>query len=158
MINFSSYDVNEIIKTSIFMNKLKAKEKNISIDFEVKPMPRLNIDNDRIIRVFSNLISNAIKFSDRDKTIKITVKENQDHLSFEVIDEGMGIPKELLGSLFEPFSRARRSGTEGERSTGLGLSIVKKIIDAHNGKIRVNSMEEEGTCFSFTIPKNLQLS
>ena len=158
MINFSSCDVNEIIKTSIFMNKLKAKEKNISIDFEVKPMPRLNIDNDRIIRVFSNLISNAIKFSDRDKTIKITVKENQDHLSFEVIDEGMGIPKELLGSLFEPFSRARRSGTEGERSTGLGLSIVKKIIDAHNGKIRVNSMEEEGTCFSFTIPKNLQLS
>ena len=96
--------------------------------------------------------------ADRDKTIKITVKENQDHLSFEVIDEGMGIPKELLGSLFEPFSRARRSGTEGERSTGLGLSIVKKIIDAHNGKIRVNSMEEEGTCFSFTIPKNLQLS
>ena len=111
-----------------------------------------------MIRVFSNLISNAIKFSDRDKTIKIKVKDNQDYVSFEVSDEGMGIPKDLLGSLFEPFSRARRSGTEGERSTGLGLSIVKKIIDAHNGKIRINSMEDEGTTFCFTIPKNLQLS
>ncbi len=64
-----------------------------------------------MIRVFSNLISNAIKFSDRDKIIKIKVKDNQDFVSFEVSDEGMGIPKDLLGSLFEPFSRARRSGT-----------------------------------------------
>jgi len=154
IINLSFCDSSEIIKRALFMNKLKAKEKNIKIEFDNNIRSRLNLDNDRMVRVFNNLISNAIKFSERNTTLKINTQETSQDATFVISDEGVGIPKELLSILFEPFSNARRNGTDGERSTGLGLSIVKKIIDGHNGIIKVNTTEGKGTCITITIPKN----
>ena len=133
-------------------DSLEVKEKEINIEFdEDKPQP-VKGDVERLERVFMNLVSNAIKFSNRGGKIKIEYTTKRKSVEIAIKDEGIGIPKELQTGLFTPFSKARRNGTEGERSTGLGLSIVKMIIDAHHGSIKVNTEEGKGTEFIIILP------
>ena len=99
-----------------------------------------------------NLISNALKFSKDNDKIEIRLDKENKMAIIEVKDHGLGIPKDMLPHLFERFSKAGRTGIHGEESTGLGLSIVKQILERHKGEIEVDSIENQGSTFTIKLP------
>lgn len=146
LIDMDSTDLNQFIKDCIKMHEFQCKEKSIQIQFHSSVEKVFHsINQDKMMRVFSNLISNAIKFSSENGLIEIKLyRENQKTIIL-IKDNGIGIPKELQPYLFEKFGKSRRVGTRGEKTIGLGLSITKEIIDKHQGKIRIESEENKGT-------------
>lgn len=110
------------------------------------------INHEKLHRVIDNLISNAIKFSKENDKIEVRLKQTSKNILIEVKDYGLGIPKEMLPHIFDRFSKAGRKGVRGEQSTGLGLSIVRQIVEKHNGKIEVESIEKQGSTFRIELP------
>lgn len=112
----------------------------------------LPVNTGKILRLLNNLVSNAIKFTPRLGTITVAVMRTGDYAQIDVCDTGVGIPEDLLHSVFDTFTAARRSGTEGEKPFGLGLSICRQIADAHGGTISVKSKHNCGTTFTVRLP------
>lgn len=110
------------------------------------------VNREKFHRVIDNLISNAIKFSKENDKIEINLDKENGFAIIEVVDHGLGIPKDLIPHLFDRFTRAGRTGTRGEQSTGLGLSIVRQIVQRHRGTIDVTSIEGQGSIFTIRIP------
>jgi two-component system phosphate regulon sensor histidine kinase PhoR len=148
----SAFNIEDAINRQIETAKLEADKKNIHIFFEYPDtaIPVISADGKMIERVIANLLDNAVKYSPRDT--KITVKLNDWNLEVQVqiIDKGIGISDEHLPYIFDAFYRVSRD-SEG---SGLGLSIAKKVIEAHSGKIWVTSTPGKGSTFSFTLQKN----
>jgi len=115
----------------------------------------LEVDELRFMLIFSNIISNAYKFTKEDGTIKVIVEEKDDFVLVTVEDDGIGIPDKLQAFLFEKFSKARRPGMQGEKPVGLGLHIIKNIVELHKGRIWFESKENVGTKVFVEIPKLL---
>lgn len=113
-------------------------------------------DPDKMEQVLTNLIDNAIRHTNAGGTVHVDVQSAQSGLKTAVKDSGSGIPEEDLPFIFERFYKADKARTRGKGGTGLGLAIVKNIVDAHNGSITVHSMLNEGTSFTFYIPRNKQ--
>jgi two-component system sensor histidine kinase VicK len=111
-----------------------------------------NINNEKFQRVLDNLISNAMKFSKEKENIELHLDQKDNKVLIKVKDHGLGIPADLLPHIFESFSKAGRTGLKGEQSTGLGLSIVKQIVENHKGTINVESEEGKGTTFVIELP------
>jgi signal transduction histidine kinase len=110
-------------------------------------------DSDRIREAIDNLVSNAIKYSPIGGKIAILVAHEDNHTVIRVTDEGAGLSPEDLGRLFGRFQRLSAKPTAGESSTGLGLSIVKRIIDMHGGEVKANSDGPgKGSTFTITLP------
>nr|WP_282036285.1 ATP-binding protein [Saccharicrinis aurantiacus] len=103
--------------------------------------------------MLNNLISNAIKFSEKGKHIHLTVLESGDFVSFKIKDEGPGITEEDQKLMFKLFQKLSARPTNGESSNGLGLSIIKKLTDKLHGQIKVNTKIGEGTEFIIELPK-----
>ncbi len=154
-INKAENDLIDVIKTSITYNKIAAEKKGMKLNFisEINEL-KLNFDKVKIEQVMHNLISNAIKYSYPDTEINIFVRKKDSTVEVCVEDHGQGIPENELDLLFKPFSRTSARTTGGESSTGLGLNIVKKIVDAHGGKVWAESKVGEGSKFYFTLPLN----
>jgi chemotaxis family two-component system sensor kinase Cph1 len=114
-------------------------------------------EREGLFRVFINLIDNAIKYigSGEDKRIEIRCDDLGEQWRFCVCDNGIGVPDNYQETIFAVFERVPEMDREGLEGTGVGLSIVKKIIEAHNGRIWVESEEGKGSFFYFTIPKNI---
>lgn len=131
-----------------FATRLNEKRGTIVID---TPLPKIKADRIRLMQVFSNLISNSIKYAcpERDLVIRIGYRMKPNTHVFSVRDNGMGIEKEHLDSIFDIFFRAHEGDTEG---TGIGLSIVKKAVTVMGGEIWVNSEKGAGTVFHFSLP------
>ncbi|WP_454802361.1 sensor histidine kinase [Mucilaginibacter phyllosphaerae] len=110
------------------------------------------INQEKFPRVIDNLISNALKFSKETDIVEVNLKLDKSRLIISVTDKGLGIPKDMLPTLFERFSGAGRTGLRGEQSTGIGLSIAKDIIESHQGKISVQSEEGKGSTFTILLP------
>ncbi len=106
----------------------------------------------KIRRALDNLISNAVKYSNRDTIIRLLIKANNHRLHFEIIDQGLGIPQSEFSKLFKEFGKTSVRPTERESSSGIGLAIVKKIIEQHGGQVDVQSEVGKGSAFSFWIP------
>ncbi|UEG55118.1 tetratricopeptide repeat-containing sensor histidine kinase [Mucilaginibacter daejeonensis] len=141
-------NINDLVKNSVDLLRFKAAEKNQRIEMHLLEEPfELLISREKIWRVVSNLISNAIKFSAVGDTIQVELVRNGDCVKIAVIDKGIGIPENLKASVFNMFTDAKRPGTVGERSFGLGLSICRQIVDQHNGNIWFDSDGKSGTTF-----------
>lgn len=129
------------------------KDKNIhfvaQVDFH---LPQLSIDTSQIERAFINLISNAIKFTPQNGTITVKATQQKDHVLFEVSDTGIGIADNDIPKLFDEFYRAENEINQNVQGTGLGLTLAKNIIEAHQGKIWLTSKVNAGTTFYFTLP------
>ncbi|HXS36670.1 MAG TPA: HAMP domain-containing sensor histidine kinase [Flavipsychrobacter sp.] len=110
------------------------------------------IHEQKMQRVFDNLINNAIKFTNKDGIIRIDLKDEEDKITISITDNGVGIPRDLQPYLFDRFSRAGRNGLNGEKSYGLGLSICQQIIEQHGGVISVESEQGHGTSFHVIFP------
>lgn len=145
-------DLYEIIDMTV-----KSFEKEISDrGLEIKilgPHPTLTADYDRIRQVVVNLFSNAIKYSKKKCNIIFELFDTKDSAGFSIKDSGIGIPEDELPYIFERFYRADKSRNRLTGGSGIGLTIVKSIIEAHGGSISVESRLGEGSCFKILLPK-----
>ncbi len=131
-----------------------AKEHGIKLEVDVESSKGLVfLDPDRIDQVLTNLIHNAIRHTDEAGVVKLIVSETDSCVYFDIKDTGSGIPEEDLPFVFKRFYKADKARTRGRAGTGLGLAIVKNIVEAHGGQISVHSKINEGTTFSFYIPR-----
>jgi len=110
-------------------------------------------DRGRIAQVFSNLVGNAIKFTPKDGLVRMTGKRNGNHIEFVVSDSGTGIAPDHVPHLFDRFWKATKASRTG---AGLGLFIVKGIVESHGGTVSVESVPDKGTTFCFSLPGALE--
>lgn len=152
-LNLTDANLSELLSENVNLNKIIAGKKNIELKFE-KPTEDvyLFMDKDKIVQVLNNLIGNAIKFSFENSVIDIKLKADSDNAVFMVSDKGTGIAPQNIEYLFKPFSKISSVGTSGEKGTGLGLNIVKNIVEAHKGKVWVESEQGKGTKFFVSLP------
>lgn len=150
--------ISELVQEGLQMYKMVAVSKSVKMHFEVPQFDLVAIaDRSKLIYALGNLISNAIKFSESGKNIWVrATAKDETHFQIEVQDEGIGIPAELMPKLFDRYGAKHRFGTSGEKGTGLGLPISKRFIEAHEGKIDVESSEGVGTRFIITLPLKLE--
>jgi hypothetical protein len=113
---------------------------------------RLWADPDRVIQTLTNLVGNAIKFSPRDTTVRLTAEGQGDHILFKVADQGPGIPADKLEVIFERFQQADASLSRTKGGAGLGLAICRSIVERHGGRIWAESTYGKGSTFLFTLP------
>jgi two-component system, OmpR family, sensor histidine kinase VicK len=113
----------------------------------------IEVDDVKILQVINNLMSNAVKFTRSGGSIYLKLEEKENDLLIVVQDNGIGIPEKLQPFIFDEFTKSRRKGLRGEETVGLGLSIAKKMVELHKGKIWFESKEGEGTTFFITLPK-----
>ncbi|RRB00904.1 ATP-binding protein [Larkinella rosea] len=144
-------ELREFLTSCVDVLQLKAETKKQSIDLKTDAID-VFIDRQKMWRVIANLLTNAIKFSPPGSTITIRTKKSADRVRLMIKDEGIGIPAELKDKVFSPYSEAKRTGTSGEKTFGLGLSISRQIIEAHDGKLWFESQENQGTTFYIEFP------
>ena len=143
--------VQVIIETTLSIVGGLLQEKNLQLIRDIDPhLPMISCDRRRLRQVLLNLISNAIKFTDKG-TITVSVKNQGQDLLFAVIDTGLGIPPDKQDLIFEPFIQTE-NGERQLQGTGLGLPISRSLIRAHGGKLWVESEGGEGSAFFFTLP------
>jgi len=146
-------DINETVKQCAGLMQLIADKKNQKLQLSLLPKTlTIYIDRERIERMVNNLIGNAIKFSPAGETIDIELSQKEKTVLIAIKDNGIGIPREMLNEVFNTFGGIRRMGTAGEKSIGLGLSICKQIVEAHYGKIWVQSEPGKGSVFFVELP------
>lgn len=135
------------------INKWENQKGSKTIELNCRVVPAwVQLNHEKFQRVIDNLIGNALKFSRERSTIEIDISKKDFQIVIEVKDQGIGIPKDKLPIIFEAFTKAGRPGLKGEQSTGLGLSIVKQIVEKHDGKIEVESDEGKGSVFRILLP------
>lgn len=154
-LNKTPANIIEIVKKCAMLLKEHAAQKNVSIVLELPAQAQsINIDISKFEQVLINLISNSIKYNKpEDGKVFVTLKDTQNNFEITIKDTGIGIPEEALDKIFEKFYRVDTSLTYQVSGTGLGLAIVKHIIDLHGGKIFVESVLNEGSKFTVTLPK-----
>ena len=152
-----TFDIVELIKNVYELLEMKASTNSISLAFDKRYQQPIfvNADRDRIQQVVSNLIVNSIKYGRNQGTTEISVENLvMNKVLIRVTDNGEGINNEEIPRLFERFYRVDKTGSREQGGSGLGLSIVKHILDAHNEKIYVESQIGVGSEFSFTLEKS----
>jgi len=153
VLNKEKCDLVKLAKENIELNQALANKKQISILLNTYDnIPLIEVDKLKIIQVFNNLISNAIKYSFNNTKIIISIFKSDKMVEVSIKDEGQGIPKNDLNNLFKPFYKANVKPTANESSTGLGLVITRKIILGHMGNIWIKSKLGEGTTIFFSLP------
>jgi two-component system sensor histidine kinase VicK len=144
-----------ISKISVATQEYFEMQEGLQISFSChanKERIFVEIDEDKFMQVINNLISNSLKFTPKNGNIDIYIKESKKQILITVSDSGIGIPQKYHAELFEKFTGARRTGLNGEQSTGLGMSIIKTIVEWHEGKIWFDSEENKGTKFYIELP------
>lgn len=151
--NFENKSINPLIDAALLELSPIVQEKNITIRFENSTTEYFaTIDEGKITQVLNNLFSNAIKFSSVKSHIKIEILNQQDNILISIIDGGRGITEEEHQTIFEKFTQSKNN-KKGEKGTGLGLPICKKIIIDHGGDIWVENNPAGGAIFKFTLKK-----
>ena len=152
-----AFDAVDLVRSVFEMLEMRASKKNITLTFDMEYQQPIMVwaDAEKIQQVLTNLIVNAIKYGHEDGTIEVSIEDLvKSKVIIRITDNGEGIAKEHIPRLFERFYRVDKSGSRKEGGSGLGLSIVKHIIEAHGEKIYVESVLGVGSEFSFTLEKH----
>ena len=145
--------VDDLLKEHVDFFQEDALSKNIVLEIdEIDDLPPVFANRDNMVEVFSNLITNSIKYSPEGGRITVCAVAEKNHLKISVRDTGFGIPEKDLDRIFDRFYRIKDEKTRYITGTGLGLPIVKSIVEAHNGKISVESTPGKGSTFNVYLP------
>ncbi len=149
----SDINLKAVIHNIVELFQAELKSKNISVEFNsLIDLPILKGDAEEMTRLFTNLISNAIKYNRQNGCIAIIINSTEVYLVVEIKDSGIGLKEEEKKKLFQEFYRAKNEFTKNISGTGLGLSIVKRIVDSYSGKIELTSEFNKGTTFKVFLP------
>ena len=153
-------NLGNLIYESLVEHSIQGDKRNIRLNMEVeKDLPILSLDARRLNQVLGNLLSNALKFTPDGGQVEVGARDiNGTDVVVWVKDTGVGIPEEEAGQIFEMYRQLSSGRNSSHLGTGLGLAICKKIVEAHGGRIWVNSEANKGTVFSFSLPISAQSS
>jgi len=144
----------DIIQEAVNDIKDQAQKKNIVIDVQIpSDLPRVWADRKALCEIFANLLTNAVKYTKENNTIKVSAKQKRVFIEIEVSDTGIGIAPEDLPKIFDEFYRAPNAKSYEIEGTGLGLAIVKEIVKAHHGSLKVQSDLGKGSTFRVILPR-----
>lgn len=155
-LEFSNFNIVEVVQNVFDLLEMSADKKNIILMFDRKYNKPINVhaDKEKIQQVLTNLIMNSIKYGKENGSTEVTIEDLvKNKIIVRIQDNGEGIEKQFIPRLFERFFRVDKSGSRSEGGSGLGLSIVKHIIEGHDEKIYVESEFGKGSEFSFTLEK-----
>lgn len=152
-LDLSDLLLSDVAQQSVKALGFNAKKKDISLSLEVAPgeIP-LKADRLKLYRVMNNLLSNAIKFTPEGGGVKVWISPDEGGMQMQVTDSGLGIAKEDLPVIFDKYRQSRTRSTAGEKGTGLGLTIVKQLVELHGGRVEVASELGHGSTFTIHIP------
>jgi len=157
-LDFRDIDLAEMLQDVRQTHEPTARTKSIDLELDVpQDLPHIRADASKIAQVISNLVSNAIKFTPSSGKIIMkswTIESDPEHIMISITDNGIGIPEEYIPGLFQKIGKHQRTGTYGEKGTGLGMPIVKRFVEVHQGILTVKSEENKGTVFTITLPIN----
>ncbi len=145
-------DLNDLVGKSYKTVKARLSEKNITFENKVPEFLVVSVDITLFLQVLNNLLSNAVKFTGKGGKIVASAVQKDNLINLSISDTGTGMAEHTAKTLFDDDLRTSSPGTYGEKGSGLGIGIIKKILDAHNFKIKVNSVKGEGTTFTITLP------
>ena len=152
--NLESLDFSQILNKTVDLLRGKIKSKKITLEVNIPPhLPLIKGEKLSIERVFTNLICNAIDYNREEGKISVKAKEEGEYVIVEVSDTGIGISQKDIPFIFDEFFRVKNRKTQHITGSGLGLSIVKKIVEAHKGSIEVRSKPGKGSTFTVLLPK-----
>ena len=152
--HFEEMDMRDLISDAVHANEPYAERLGVKLECHGMDKPvKGYCDSDRIFQVMNNLLSNAAKFSERGGKVIVSLSETEDDVTIRVQDFGSGIPPEAQPGIFERFTQADSSDRRAKGGTGLGLNIVKAIVESHDGSVAFNSEVDVGTTFTVTLPK-----
>lgn len=153
-VNIMSMGLQDVLIRGAELTGPRLDEKNMSFHVDIERDVEVMGDANRIIQIVTNLITNAITYSPENTTVTIRLKENEKYGIIEIEDQGIGIEKNEIARVFERFYRVDRARSRNSGGTGLGLAIVKHLVEAHHGRIQVESEVGVGTKMIVMIPKN----
>jgi len=145
--------INEIIDDIVRTNSINAEMKSIELVKELaEELPGVQVDPQKIGEILDNLISNAIKFTQKGGMVKVSSSFDGENVQVDISDNGLGLSESDINNAFQRGSRLSAKPTGSESSTGLGLWIVKKLMEAHHGRVWVKSALGKGSTFSISLP------
>jgi two-component system, OmpR family, phosphate regulon sensor histidine kinase PhoR len=154
-LRFHEFDLNDLVHNVIMSFEIRIKNRNGILHVNLDGIgEKISGDEVHITNVVFNLLDNAVKYSHEIPEITVSTEIKKEHVVLSVADKGIGIPKEHQDQIFERFFRVPTGNVHNVKGFGLGLSYVKKIVEAHNGKITVDSVPNKGTKFSIYFPLN----
>jgi signal transduction histidine kinase len=150
-LDYTPLDLPRLVERNVAWNRVLAAKKQINITFESEALPTVMIDSAKFEQILNNLLGNAVKFSEPGSQVEVRLNREGENFLLRVRDKGVGMSDKEQSKLFKIFQHGRL-GTEGEKSTGLGLVIVKRIVEGHGGKIWLESQPGAGTTFFVSLP------
>lgn len=150
-LNISHFDLGALLKDVVAALEIQAESKSIKITLSGEQI-QMHGDRDRLNQVFYNLVLNALNYSNPNANIEIRWKQTSDTAQIIIKDEGIGIPEKDIPYIFDRFYRVESARDRIRGGSGIGLTIVKRFIEAHKGSIKVVSEENTGTTFTITLP------
>jgi len=151
--NFKPVDVSELVNSAIAACDSEIVERNFTIEKQIDSnVPPVRGDSAALRRVLQNLIGNAIKYDGTEQWARISARTKQNEVEISIADRGRGIPPSEIPHIFEPFYRGREAIAAQIEGSGIGLSLVKQVIDAHHGRINVKSAPGAGSEFVLSLP------
>jgi two-component system, sensor histidine kinase and response regulator len=151
--NITDTDVTQIMRTAIDTMQPYSIQKEVNITLHSPEGLNVQSDPNELEIIFNNLISNAIKYNKEGGSVICDITEEDDMIGISVADTGIGMSNAEMEKLFQDFVRIKNEKTRNITGSGLGLSIVKKLVESYNGKISVDSTPDQGSVFKVTIPK-----
>jgi len=149
---FARVDVSEVIREACEDMSIKAGKYNIGIHYELEEELYVRGDRDKLKEVFLNVLDNSVKYSDVNSIIEVQSSREEQSIAIMIRDQGEGIGAEALNHVFEPFYQDKGMNRVEKGSAGLGLSIVKNIVERHGGTVEMKSIMREGTQVHIRLP------
>ena len=152
--NFQKKEIQSVVKEAVKLFQYRLESEGFVIRTNLPEEPLfLEIDKDAVGQALTNIIDNAIKYSSDEREVMIQLIEKEKYVELQVKDKGIGIPSEEREKIFEGFYRHAEASQQNPKGVGLGLKIVKHIMEAHKGEVKVESRPNKGSTFSLIFPK-----
>jgi signal transduction histidine kinase len=152
-LNYGEVDLNRVIAEAADRFQATTQQHWMLLDLDPQ-LPHIAGDADKLTQVVSNLLSNAIKYAPKGGDVLIVSAPDGDDVRISITDHGLGLPPEALDSIFERYARHQSKDRESITGTGLGLPVVRQIVEMHGGRVWAESEEGKGSTFTFTVPIN----